>query len=97
VIRRSLAGVSCARSTSRAARLAASPICAGGRAASTRASARNKSRDSDGSARRCGRYVDSGGVGWVVGGLAACWVRACSMWERWAKRRFRSVSATLAV
>ncbi len=69
VIRRSLAGASCARSTSRAARLAAIPTCAGGRAESTRASARNKSSDSDGSGRRGGRYVDSGGVGRVVGNL----------------------------
>jgi hypothetical protein len=97
VIRRSLAGASCARSTSRAARLAATPTCAGGRAESTRASARSKSRGSDGSGRRGGRYVDSGGVGRVVGGLVGCWVRASRMCERWSKRPFRSVSATLAV
>jgi hypothetical protein len=98
VIRRSLAGASCARSTSRAARLAAAPTCAAGRAESTRASARNNSCDSDGSARRCGRYVDSAGVVWVGGGgLAGCRVRVCNVWERWANRLSRSVSATLAV
>jgi hypothetical protein len=99
VIRRSLAGASCARRTSRAARLAAIPTCAGGRAESTRASARSKSRESDGSRCRGGRYVDSGGEGRVVGGLGlvGCWVRASRMCERWSKRLFRSVSATLAV
>lgn len=96
MIRRSLAGASCARSTSRAARLAAIPTWAGGRAESTRASARSKSRDSDGSGRR-GRYVDSGGEGRVVGSLVERWVRASRMCERWSKRLFRSVSVTLAV
>jgi hypothetical protein len=94
VIRRSLAGASCARSTSRAALLASSPTCAGGRAASTRASARNRSRDSDGSARRCGRYVESAGAG-CEAGLAGRCVRAWRVCDRWAKRRSRSVSATL--
>ena len=93
VIRRSLAGASCARSTSRAALLASTPTCAGGRAASTRASARNRSRDSDGSARRCGRYVESAGAG-CEAGLAGRCVRAWRVCDRWAKRRFRSVSAT---
>jgi len=70
VIRRSLAGASCARNTSRAARLASTPTCAGGRAASTRANPRNTSRASDGLAGRWGRNVESAD-GVCVGGLVA--------------------------
>jgi hypothetical protein len=97
VIRRSLAGASCARSTSRAARLAATPTCAGGRDASTRARARNKSRASDGFAfaGRCGRYVESAGVG-CPGGLVVPCVRAWRSSDRFAKRRSRSASIMLA-
>ena len=99
MIQRSLAGPSCTRSTSRAARLAAIPTCAGGRAESTRASTRNNSRDSDGSGRPGGMYVDGGGGGRIAGGLGLVgyWVRASRMCERWSKRLFRSLSAMLAI
>jgi len=96
VIRRSLAGVSCARSTSRAVLLASTPTCAGGRAASTRASARNRLCDSDGSARRCGRYVESAGAG-CEACLAGRCVRSWRVCDRRAKRRSRSASATLVI
>jgi hypothetical protein len=89
VIHRSLAGASYARATSRAARPAAIPICTGQQALSTQynhqngTTARNKLRDSDGSAARCGRYAESVGVGCaedaVLVGLVVRRVRAWRM------------------